>query len=106
MFAGSGPVNPLVRELFEDSKADGSSSSSMIFDVLSPEHSSPLKVLDKLLETLDVASTHWRLLQRLGAWNTENQRKSSDLDSEDDGANLVSLGSLLQILEMEVQQGI
>ena len=33
--------------------------------------------------------------------------KSSDLDSEDDGANLVvSLGSLLQLLEMEVRQGI
>ena len=73
------PVNSLVRELFEDSKADGSSSSPKIFDLLSPEHSSPLKVLHKLLETLDVASTHWRLLQRLGAWNTENQRKAQTL---------------------------
>ena len=36
-----GAVNPLVRELFEDSEADGSSSSSIIFDLLSPEHSGP-----------------------------------------------------------------
>ena len=32
--------------------------------------------------------------------------KRSDFDSEDDGSNLVSLGLLLYILEMEFRQGI